>query len=410
MPMPHLLDIQTAAFQTLLVPDDVEGERQDVSLERVFRDLFPISDVNGKYSLDFLQLLPGRAEVLGRGVHRARHDLRGPAQGDAAAGGVRGGRRREAAQEHHREGSLPGRAADHDAARDVRHQRRRARRGEPAAPLARASCSRRTRTPTASGCSARGSSRSAGSWVEFTIDIHDVIYVHIDKKKKFPATALLRAFGYGNNADILQALLCHQGSGDHRQARRPAGAARGPRLPAGRGRGQPRGSARRAARRRGRRAHRRAHQRDAAQGREERPRVCRLHLARSPGRGAADLHPRPAQPHPGVRRGRARDGRGPGRARRRADGRAPEAAHQGGRPQDRGAAAGRPLRVAPDQEHAGQGPDPLGGRGAGTDLRAPPPGRRAEPGDRAPAAPEAVLQPQALRPRAGWAATRSTSG
>jgi DNA-directed RNA polymerase subunit beta len=40
--------------------------------------------------------------------------------------------------------------------------------------------------------------------VEFTIDIHDVIYVHIDKKKKFPATALLRAFGYGTNADILK--------------------------------------------------------------------------------------------------------------------------------------------------------------------------------------------------------------
>ena len=41
-----------------------------------------------------------------------------------------------------------------------------------------------------------------GSWVEFTVDIHDVIYVHIDKKKKFPATALLRAFGYGTNKDI----------------------------------------------------------------------------------------------------------------------------------------------------------------------------------------------------------------
>ncbi|HET7042741.1 MAG TPA: DNA-directed RNA polymerase subunit beta, partial [Gemmatimonadales bacterium] len=40
--------------------------------------------------------------------------------------------------------------------------------------------------------------------VEFTIDIHDVIYVHIDKKKKFPATALLRAFGHGENADILR--------------------------------------------------------------------------------------------------------------------------------------------------------------------------------------------------------------
>src|SRR5574339_598411 len=43
-----------------------------------------------------------------------------------------------------------------------------------------------------------------GSCVEFTIDIHDVIYVHIDKKKKCPATALLRAFGYGSNADILR--------------------------------------------------------------------------------------------------------------------------------------------------------------------------------------------------------------
>src|SRR5258708_31383740 len=43
-----------------------------------------------------------------------------------------------------------------------------------------------------------------GSWVEFTIDIHDVVYVHIDKKKKFPATALLRAFGYGTNAEILK--------------------------------------------------------------------------------------------------------------------------------------------------------------------------------------------------------------
>jgi DNA-directed RNA polymerase subunit beta len=43
-----------------------------------------------------------------------------------------------------------------------------------------------------------------GSWVEFTVDIHDVIYVHIDKKKKFPATALLRAFGYGSNRDILR--------------------------------------------------------------------------------------------------------------------------------------------------------------------------------------------------------------
>ena len=62
MPMPHLLDIQTEAFKSLLVPDDVEGHRQDVSLERVFRDLFPISDVNNKYSLEYVSYTLGEAK------------------------------------------------------------------------------------------------------------------------------------------------------------------------------------------------------------------------------------------------------------------------------------------------------------------------------------------------------------
>jgi DNA-directed RNA polymerase subunit beta len=42
-----------------------------------------------------------------------------------------------------------------------------------------------------------------GSWVEFTVDIHDTIYVHIDKKKKFPATTLLRVLGYPADKDII---------------------------------------------------------------------------------------------------------------------------------------------------------------------------------------------------------------
>src|SRR5690606_36857770 len=42
-----------------------------------------------------------------------------------------------------------------------------------------------------------------GSWVEFTVDIHDVVSVHIDKKKKFPATALPRAVGFSRDSDVL---------------------------------------------------------------------------------------------------------------------------------------------------------------------------------------------------------------
>lgn len=42
-----------------------------------------------------------------------------------------------------------------------------------------------------------------GSWVEFTTDIHDVMYAYIDRKKKFPVTTLLRAIGYSSDEEIL---------------------------------------------------------------------------------------------------------------------------------------------------------------------------------------------------------------
>src|SRR5207244_10335022 len=64
MPMPHLLDIQTRAFASLLQPDGKGGgaERSDVGLERVFKDVFPIQDVNGNYSLEFVKYGLGEAK------------------------------------------------------------------------------------------------------------------------------------------------------------------------------------------------------------------------------------------------------------------------------------------------------------------------------------------------------------
>ncbi len=41
-----------------------------------------------------------------------------------------------------------------------------------------------------------------GAWLEFETDGNNVIYVKIDRKRKVAATALLRAFGIGNNEDI----------------------------------------------------------------------------------------------------------------------------------------------------------------------------------------------------------------
>jgi len=44
-----------------------------------------------------------------------------------------------------------------------------------------------------------------GSWVDFTTDIFDCIYAIIDRRRKFPATILLRAIGFSTNLDIFRA-------------------------------------------------------------------------------------------------------------------------------------------------------------------------------------------------------------
>jgi len=203
MPMPHLLDIQTAAFQTLLVPDDVHGARQDVSLERVFRDLFPITDVNEKYKLEFLGYALGEAkysveECVERDMTYAaplkaklRLDVYEEVEGQK--------RLKNAIEKEVYLGELPimtplGTFVINGAERVVVSQLHRS----PGVVFEEDTHPNGQRLFSARIIPFRG------SWVEFTIDIHDVIYVHIDKKKKFPATALLRAFGYGNNADILK--------------------------------------------------------------------------------------------------------------------------------------------------------------------------------------------------------------
>jgi len=42
----------------------------------------------------------------------------------------------------------------------------------------------------------------SGSWLDFDIDIHDVMFVHIDKRRKLPVTTLFRAIGISTNEDL----------------------------------------------------------------------------------------------------------------------------------------------------------------------------------------------------------------
>ncbi len=206
MPMPHLLDIQTRAFQSLLQPDGKGSERADVGLERVFKDLFPIQDVNGNYSLEFVKYALGEPKYTVEECIERDMTYSVPLKAtlqlvvmEEVGETTKTKRPKNIIEKEVYLGELPiltplGTFVINGAERVIVSQLHRS----PGVVFEESIHPNGQRLFSARIIPFRG------SWVEFTVDIHDVIYVHIDKKKKFPATALLRAFGYGTNADILK--------------------------------------------------------------------------------------------------------------------------------------------------------------------------------------------------------------
>jgi len=204
MDMPHLLDIQTRAFESLLQLDAAQLEREDVGLERVFKDLFPITDVHENFSLEFVRYSLGEpkytvAECIERDMTYSA-PLKATLQlviFEDSGDGTK--RPRNIIEKEVYLGELPlltelGTFVINGAERVIVSQLHRS----PGVVFEESTHPNGQRLLSSRIIPFRG------SWVEFTVDIHDVIYVHIDKKKKFPATALLRAFGYGENRDILR--------------------------------------------------------------------------------------------------------------------------------------------------------------------------------------------------------------
>src|SRR5260221_4145918 len=206
MPMPHLQDIQTRAFASLLQPDGKGAERTDVGLERVFKDVFPIQDVNGNYSLEFVKYGLGEPKYSVEECIERDMTYSVPLKAtlqlvvmEEVGETVKTKRPKNIIEKEVYLGELPiltplGTFVINGAERVIVSQLHRS----PGVVFEESIHPNGQRLFSARIIPFRG------SWVEFTIDIHDVIYVHIDKKKKFPATALLRAFGYGTNADILR--------------------------------------------------------------------------------------------------------------------------------------------------------------------------------------------------------------
>ncbi|MBX9927957.1 MAG: DNA-directed RNA polymerase subunit beta [Gemmatimonadaceae bacterium] len=210
MGMPHLLDIQTRAFESLLQLDAAANHREDVGLERVFKDLFPITDVHENFSLDFKRYTLGESKYSVEECIERDMTYSAPLKATLVLTvlelGADGKKRvKNQIEKEVYLGELPiltplGTFVINGAERVIVSQLHRS----PGVVFEESTHPNGQRLISARIIPFRG------SWVEFTVDIHDIIYVHIDKKKKFPATALLRAFGYGTNADILRVFFAER--------------------------------------------------------------------------------------------------------------------------------------------------------------------------------------------------------
>ena len=222
LPMPNLLDVQLRSFEQLVDPDSNPDEQWDFGLDRVFREIFPISDVNDYFTLEFVSAALGEPkysveECIERDMTyaaplKARLRLivwEQPEEDEEERKKRRKRKKKEPPPADRRPvdiiekevylGDLPlltelGTFIVNGAERVVVSQLHRS----PGVVFEESIHPNGTKLYSARIIPFRG------SWVEFTLDINDICYVHIDKKKKFPATALLRALGYGTDAEIFQ--------------------------------------------------------------------------------------------------------------------------------------------------------------------------------------------------------------
>jgi DNA-directed RNA polymerase subunit beta len=202
--MPHYLDVQRQAFERLLQMEATAEERRDLGLERVFKEIFPITDVNENFALEFVSYSLGEPKYSVEECMERDMTFAAPLKArlrlivhETIADGEK--RPRDILEKEVYLGDLPllteqGTFVVNGAERVIVSQLHRS----PGVVFEETVHPNGTRLYSSRIIPFRG------SWVEFTLDIHDVIHVHIDKKKKFPATALLRAFGYGRNTDILE--------------------------------------------------------------------------------------------------------------------------------------------------------------------------------------------------------------
>ncbi len=196
---PDFLDIQLESFEKFVQLDVAPNQRENVGLQRIFNENFPIQDTRETHILEFLYYTVDTPkynikQCQDRGLTfavplKAKLRLSSVDEGDEAS---------ETIEQEVFLGDLPwmtnrGTFIINGAERVIVSQLHRS----PGVFFGQSVHPNGTQLYSARVIPFKG------SWIELTTDIRDVLWAYIDRKKKIPATTLLRALGYSTDLDLL---------------------------------------------------------------------------------------------------------------------------------------------------------------------------------------------------------------
>lgn len=194
--LPNLLDIQLNSYKEFLQSDVPKSKRENKGLESAFREVFPIQSPDGEYSLEYLSYSIGKPKY-----EIPECKKRGMSFAGALRIMMRLKSKKETKEQEVYLGELPlmtetGTFIVNGDERVVVSQLHRSPGISFEAEL----------HPSGKKIYSARIIPYRGAWVEFEFDQNDVLYVSVDRKRKFLATALLRVFGYETNESILKVL------------------------------------------------------------------------------------------------------------------------------------------------------------------------------------------------------------
>ncbi|MGB8658684.1 MAG: DNA-directed RNA polymerase subunit beta [Candidatus Zixiibacteriota bacterium] len=200
--IPNLLDVQLKSYDDFLQADIEPEKREKKGLQAVFKSVFPISDVRENYSLEFVKYMLGTPRYVVRECLERNMTYAAPLKATLRLV-VRESQGKSKTVKDIIEqdvflGELPlitdkGTFLINGAERVVVSQLHRS----PGVFFDEETHPSGKRLFSARIIPYRG------SWVEFNLDVNDVMHVNIDSRRKIPATTLLRALGYSTDEEIL---------------------------------------------------------------------------------------------------------------------------------------------------------------------------------------------------------------